>query len=99
MSGTCGHRGSLPRGRAGAGWCKATRARKLTTSEKEANRALATARAPVEHGFARLKNWWILTRLRTDPARATGLPRARFVLTYRFPESHMRRGTTPSCQR
>ncbi|MEV6057544.1 transposase family protein [Streptomyces sp. NPDC052107] len=53
----------------------------LTTSEKEANRALAAARAPVEHGFAHLKNWRILTKLRTDPARATGLPRALFVLT------------------
>ncbi|WP_405576400.1 transposase family protein [Streptomyces sp. NBC_01092] len=52
---------------------KATRARKLTTSEKEANRALAATRAPVKHGFAHLKNWRILTKLRTDPARATGL--------------------------
>jgi hypothetical protein len=60
---------------------KATRARKLTTSEKEANRALAAARAQVEHGFAHLKNWRILTKLRTDPARATGLLRALFVLT------------------
>jgi DDE superfamily endonuclease len=60
---------------------KATRARKLTTSGKEANRALAAARAPVEHGFAHLKNWRILTKLRSDPARATGLLRALFVLT------------------
>jgi hypothetical protein len=43
--------------------------------------AIAAARAPVEHGFAHLKNWRILTKLRTDPARATGLPRALFVLT------------------
>lgn len=56
---------------------RATRARKLTTSEKEANRALAAAPAPVEHGFAHLKNF---TRFRTDPARATGLLRALFVL-------------------
>lgn len=60
---------------------QATRARKPTTSEKEANRALAAARAPVEHGFAHLKNWRVLTKFRTDPARATGLPRALFVLT------------------
>lgn len=60
---------------------KATRARKLTTSEKEANPELAAARAPVEHGFAHLKNWRILTKLRTDPARVTGLLRALFVLT------------------
>ncbi|MGW5465916.1 transposase family protein [Streptomyces sp. NPDC003996] len=57
---------------------KATRARKLTTSENEANRALAAARAPVEHGFGHLKNF---TKLRTDPACATGLLRALFVLT------------------
>ncbi|MFJ9847876.1 hypothetical protein [Streptomyces sp. NPDC101150] len=35
---------------------KATRARKLTPAEKEANRVLAAARAPVEHGFAHRKN-------------------------------------------
>ncbi|MEU5002580.1 hypothetical protein [Streptomyces sp. NPDC021622] len=35
---------------------------------------------PVEHGF-HLKNWRILTKLRTDPAPATGLLRALFVLT------------------
>ncbi|MGR6968190.1 transposase family protein [Streptomyces cynarae] len=60
---------------------KATRARKLTASEKGASRALAAARAPVEHGFAHLENWRILTKLRTDPARATALLRALFVLT------------------
>lgn len=38
-------------------------------------------RAPVEHGFAHLKNWRILTKLRTDPARATCLLRALLVLT------------------
>ncbi|WP_431047277.1 transposase family protein [Streptomyces sp. P1-3] len=32
-----------------------------------------TPRALVEHGFAHLKNWRILTKLRTDPARATHL--------------------------
>lgn len=60
---------------------KATRARKLTTSEKDANRVLAAGRAPVEHGFAHLKNWRILAKLRTDPARATHLLRALLVLT------------------
>lgn len=34
-----------------------------------------------EHGFAHLKNWRILTKLRTDPARATHLLRALLVLT------------------
>ena len=60
---------------------KATRARKLTAGQKQANQILAAARAPVEHGFAHLKNWRILTRLRTDPSRATSLPRALLVLT------------------
>ncbi|MFD1663196.1 transposase family protein [Streptomyces caeni] len=46
---------------------KATRARKLTPAEKEANRVLAVGRVPVERGFAHLKNWRILTKLRTDP--------------------------------
>lgn len=44
---------------------KATRARKLTTGQKEANRVLAAGRIPVERGFAHLKNWRILTKLRT----------------------------------
>nr|BFD87074.1 hypothetical protein StreXyl84_64750 [Streptomyces sp. Xyl84] len=60
---------------------KVTRARKLTTSEKEANRVLAAGRAPVEHGPAHLKNCRLLTKLRTDPARATHLFRALLVLT------------------
>ncbi|WP_415954422.1 hypothetical protein [Streptomyces sp. KLOTTS4A1] len=38
-------------------------------------------RVPVERGFAHLKNWRILTKLRTDPARATHLFRALLVLT------------------
>ncbi|MER5778359.1 transposase family protein [Streptomyces sp. NPDC002039] len=49
--------------------------------QKTANRVLATGRAPVEHGFAHLKNWRTLTKLRTDPARATRLLRALLVLT------------------
>ncbi|MGY3676885.1 transposase family protein [Streptomyces sp. TE33382] len=49
---------------------------KLTPGEKTANRVLAVGPAPVEHGFAHLKNWRILTKLRTDPARATHLLRA-----------------------
>jgi hypothetical protein len=43
---------------------------KLTPGRKDANRVLAVGRAPVEHGFADLKNWRTLTKLRTDPARA-----------------------------
>ncbi|MBS2531666.1 hypothetical protein KGQ20_02655 [Catenulispora sp. NF23] len=60
---------------------KATRYRKLTTGQKSANKILAAGRAPVEHGFAHLKNWRVLTKLRTDPARATNLLRALLVLT------------------
>jgi hypothetical protein len=41
----------------------------------------AAGRAPVEHGFAHLKTWRILTKLRTSPARATNLLRALLVLT------------------
>ncbi|MFJ7423944.1 hypothetical protein ACIQXD_35975 [Streptomyces uncialis] len=51
----------------------ASRTHKLTPGEKEANRVLSVGRAPVEHGFAHLKNWRTLTKLRTDPARATQL--------------------------
>ncbi|QRX91337.1 transposase family protein [Streptomyces noursei] len=60
---------------------KATRARKLTPGQKEANRVLAASRAPVEHGFAHLEMWRTLAKLRTDPARATELVRALLVLT------------------
>ncbi|GGU29778.1 transposase family protein [Streptomyces violascens] len=59
----------------------ASRTRKLTPGEKEANRVLAVGRAPVEHGFAHLKNLRTLTKLRTEPARATRLLRALLVLT------------------
>ncbi|MDQ0771770.1 hypothetical protein QF026_000236 [Streptomyces aurantiacus] len=60
---------------------KTTRYRKLTPGQKAANRVLAAGRAPVERGFAHLKNWRILTKLRTDPARATRLLRALLALT------------------
>jgi hypothetical protein len=60
---------------------RATRARKLTAGQKTANRIIAAGRAPVEHDFAHLKTWRILTKLRTDPARATNLLRALLVLT------------------
>ncbi|ALO12584.1 Transposase IS4 family protein [Streptomyces venezuelae] len=59
----------------------ASRTHKLTPGQKEASRVLAVGRAPVEDGFAHLKNWRILTKLRTDPVRATQLLRALFVLT------------------
>jgi hypothetical protein len=60
---------------------KATRWHKLTPGQKQANRVLAAGRAPVEHGFANLKAWRVLTKLRTDPGHATALLRALLVLT------------------
>ena len=60
---------------------RSTKKRKLTTGQKTANKVISAARALVEHGFAHLKTWRILTKLRTDPARATNLLRALLVLT------------------
>ncbi|MEV5205769.1 transposase family protein [Streptomyces sp. NPDC053720] len=61
---------------------KATPLPQAHPGQKTANRVLAAGRAPVERGFAHLKNWRILTKLRnTDPARATHLLRALLVLT------------------
>ena len=60
---------------------KSTRTSKTTPAQRQANRALSAARAPVEHGFSDLKHWRILTRLRADPAKATTLLRALLVLT------------------
>jgi hypothetical protein len=37
--------------------------------------------ALVEHGFAHLKNWRALAKVRTDPKWATSLVRALLVLT------------------
>ncbi|MFJ1812683.1 MULTISPECIES: hypothetical protein [unclassified Streptomyces] len=47
------------------------------------NTALAAVRAPVEHGSARLKNWRVLGKVRTDPTWATALVRSLLVLTNR----------------
>ncbi|WP_149829039.1 transposase family protein [Streptomyces tailanensis] len=62
---------------------KAARNRPLTRGQKLSNTALAAVRAPVEHGFAHLKNWRVLGKVRTDPAWATALVRALLVLTNR----------------
>ncbi|MFF1279395.1 hypothetical protein [Streptomyces sp. NPDC058299] len=61
---------------------KATRYRRLAPGRKAANRVPAAGRAPVERGFAHLKNRRILPKLRTDPARATHPLRALLVLTH-----------------
>jgi hypothetical protein len=55
---------------------KAARNRPLPRGQKLSNKALAAVRAPVEHGFAHLKNWRVLGKVRTDPRWATALARA-----------------------
>lgn len=62
---------------------KAARNRLPTRGQKLSNTALAAVRAPVEHGFAHLKNWRVLGKVRTDPAWATSLVRALLVLMNR----------------
>ncbi|WP_376775101.1 transposase family protein [Saccharopolyspora phatthalungensis] len=53
----------------------------MTDAQKQANQLLARERAACEHGFADLKNWRILTRLRMHTRNATRLQRALLVLT------------------
>jgi hypothetical protein len=60
---------------------KATRTTKLTAAQKRANQVLSAERAVAEHGFADLKNWRILTKLRLNARHATQLLRALLVLT------------------
>jgi hypothetical protein len=60
---------------------KATRGKPLTAAQKEANRLLSRERAANEHGFADLKNWRILTKIRMNARHATKLLRALLVLT------------------
>ncbi|MEV0492312.1 transposase family protein [Streptomyces atratus] len=62
---------------------EAARNRPLTAGQKQAKRALAAVRAPVEHGFAHLKNWRVLGKVGTDPKWAAALVRALLVLTNR----------------
>ncbi|MFE7990764.1 transposase family protein [Streptomyces shenzhenensis] len=62
---------------------KAARNRPLTRGQKLSSKALAAVRVPVEHGFAHLKNWRVLGKVRTDPKWATSLVRALLVLTNR----------------
>lgn len=62
---------------------KAARNRPLTHGQKLSDKVLTAVRAPVEHGFAHLKNWRVLGKVRTDPRWATALVRALLVLTNR----------------
>ncbi|MFL9684740.1 transposase family protein [Streptomyces sp. KL110A] len=50
--------------------------KELTPTEKTHNRALATTRAPVERGVARLKSWRIFRRSRWSPNRMTSIAKA-----------------------
>ncbi|MFF4315790.1 transposase family protein [Streptomyces sp. NPDC001507] len=61
--------------------CRASRGHPLTAAEKEANRLVSRERAANEHGFADLKNWRILTKVRMNARHATTLLRALLVLT------------------
>lgn len=63
------------------GW-KAARGKRLTDAQKEANQLISSERAPVEHGFADLKCWRILTKVRMNARHATQLLRALLVLTH-----------------
>ncbi|MET7896582.1 transposase family protein [Streptomyces mirabilis] len=59
---------------------KAARNHRLTDAEKEANRLISRERAAVEHGFANLKSWRCLTKVRMNTRHATTLLRALLVL-------------------
>ncbi|MCX4908326.1 transposase family protein [Streptomyces sp. NBC_00878] len=52
----------------------------LTLTEKTVNRALASARAPVERGVARLQAWQIFRRSRCSPNRMTSISKAILTL-------------------
>jgi hypothetical protein len=60
---------------------KAETNRPLTKAQKQANAAFSGMRCAVEGGFAALKAWRILTKVRMDPGRVTTLVRALLVLT------------------
>ncbi|MFE5586085.1 transposase family protein [Kitasatospora sp. NPDC056531] len=60
---------------------KASRGKPLAEAQKEANRLVSRERAANEHGFADLKNWRILTKVRMNARHATALLRALLVLT------------------
>lgn len=60
---------------------RASRGHPLTAAQKEANRLVSRDRAANEHGFADLKNWRMLTKVRMNARHATTLLRALLVLT------------------
>lgn len=60
---------------------KAEARRPLSKAQKQANAVFAAMRCAVEGGFAALKHWHILDKLRLHPRHATTLLRALLVLT------------------
>jgi hypothetical protein len=62
---------------------KAQRNKPLTDAQKQANAAFSAMRCAVEGGFAALKTWRILDKLRLHPRHATTLLRALQVLALR----------------
>ncbi|MFI2207813.1 transposase family protein [Streptomyces sp. NPDC020192] len=56
------------------------RSHRLTEAEKEANRLVSRERAANEHGFANLKTWRVLAKVRMNTRHATILLRALLVL-------------------
>jgi hypothetical protein len=61
---------------------KARGGKRLSSPKKVVNRLISSLRAPVEHGFASLKTFRILTKVRMHPRHATTLVRALLVLTH-----------------
>ncbi|MFB9691400.1 transposase family protein [Amycolatopsis plumensis] len=61
---------------------KAEANRPLTKAQQQANAAFSAMRCAVEGGFAALKTWRILDKLRMHPRHATTLLRALLVLTH-----------------
>ncbi|MFD2488068.1 transposase family protein, partial [Amycolatopsis albidoflavus] len=73
---------------------KAETNRPLTHAQKTANSAFNAMRCAVEGGFAALKTWRILDKLRMTPRHATTLVRALLVLTQH--EQHARDTAQPA---
>ena len=73
---------------------KAEAKRPLTDAQQQANAVFAAMRCAVEGGFAALKTWRILDKLRLHPRHATTLLRALLVLTQH--EQHARDTAPPA---
>ncbi|KAB8161814.1 IS5/IS1182 family transposase [Streptomyces sp. 3MP-14] len=58
--------------------------RDLTPTQQTVNRALSTARAPVERGVARLKSWRIFRKSRRSPNRMSSISAAVLTLERQY---------------